>query len=65
LASGPGVFGPRTERAVRAFQGDHQIRQTGVVGQYTQGALAAALSPSTARTLLEIPVQSLDAWVPT
>ncbi|MHB8876517.1 MAG: peptidoglycan-binding protein [Myxococcaceae bacterium] len=39
MATGPGVFGPRTERAVKAFQGDHGIRQTGVVGQYTQAAL--------------------------
>lgn len=69
-ATGPGVFGPRTERAVKAFQGDHQIRQTGVVGQYTQAALAKARpapravpapppapSPWTAPTQTDVPVQ--------
>jgi hypothetical protein len=42
-ASGPGVFGPRTEEAVRAFQKRHGLKMTGVVGTFTQAALTAAL----------------------
>lgn len=42
LATGPGVFGPRTERAVMAFQSDHGLKRSGVVGSYTQAALTRA-----------------------
>jgi N-acetylmuramoyl-L-alanine amidase len=42
-ASGPGVFGPRTADAVKAFQGRHGLRASGVVGTHTQGELAKAL----------------------
>ncbi len=57
VASGPGVFGPRTEAAVMAFQSRHNIRRTGVVADYTRNALATALrggspapAPSTSPT---------------
>ena len=32
IATGPGVFGPRTERAVKQFQAQNRIKVTGVVG---------------------------------
>ncbi|MBX5480406.1 MAG: peptidoglycan-binding protein [Myxococcaceae bacterium] len=44
VASGPGVFGPRTEKAVMAFQADHGLKRIGVVGRYTQAALEKALA---------------------
>jgi len=47
VATGPGVFGPRTEDAVRAFQKRHGLKNTGVVGSYTQAALSAAMVRTT------------------
>lgn len=44
IATGPGVFGPRTQNAVMNFQVRHGIKRTGVVGSYTQDALARALN---------------------
>ena len=37
-----GIFGPRTERAVRAFQTASQIKIDGIVGPETRGALRDA-----------------------
>lgn len=47
--TGPGIFGPRTERGLRAFQRDHkdlngrQLAVDGIYGPKTRGALRKAL----------------------
>ncbi len=40
LATGPGIYGPRTEAAVRAFQSSRGLPGTGVAGPQTLAALA-------------------------
>ncbi|HEV2861557.1 MAG TPA: peptidoglycan-binding protein [Pyrinomonadaceae bacterium] len=42
MASGPGIFGRQTENAVRQFQADHGIPQTGAMGLLTYRALRTA-----------------------
>ncbi|HEX8149248.1 MAG TPA: peptidoglycan-binding protein [Pyrinomonadaceae bacterium] len=42
VATGPGTFGRQTENAVRRFQADHGIRQTGALGPLTYRALRTA-----------------------
>ena len=42
VATGPGIFGRQTENAVRQFQADHGIRQTGALGPLTYRALRTA-----------------------
>lgn len=39
LATGPGVYGPRTQAAVRAFQKAYGLPATGVAGAHTLAAL--------------------------
>lgn len=46
LATGPGVFGPRTQAAVRAFQKAYGLPVTGVAGAHTLAALNS-FAPST------------------
>jgi peptidoglycan hydrolase-like protein with peptidoglycan-binding domain len=41
VTSGPGVFGPRTEQGVRAFQRSVGLAETGVAGATTLSALAS------------------------
>lgn len=42
VATGPGIFGHQTENALRRFQADHDIRQTGALGPQTYRALRTA-----------------------
>jgi spore coat assembly protein SafA len=42
IGTGPGTYGPRTEAAVKRFQSDNNIQQTGVVGPQTAAALKTA-----------------------
>lgn len=43
MSTGPGIYGPRTEAAVRAFQKKHHLKATGVYDAATAKALAAAV----------------------
>lgn len=43
MNTGPGIFGPRTERALRACQRDHGLVADGIYGPKTQAALRRAL----------------------
>jgi peptidoglycan hydrolase-like protein with peptidoglycan-binding domain len=42
VATGPGLFGRQTEAALKQFQSDHGIRQTGALGPQTYRALRTA-----------------------
>ena len=42
--TGPGIFGPRTEAAVRNFQRDHNLVADGIYGPRTRAALRRALN---------------------
>jgi N-acetylmuramoyl-L-alanine amidase len=42
VATGPGVYGPRTEAGVRRFQASVGLPVTGIAGPETQAALASA-----------------------
>ncbi len=42
VASGRGVFGPQTEAALKAFQADNGVQQTGILGATTFQALRRA-----------------------
>lgn len=42
--TGPGIFGPRTEAALKAFQRAYGVESTGYYGPKTQAALTKALS---------------------
>lgn len=44
LATGPGIFGPHTESALKAFQGSHGLPRTGVYNAATRAALAKAVA---------------------
>lgn len=42
VRTGPGIFGRQTEAALKRFQAEHDIRQTGVLGPTTYAALRRA-----------------------
>jgi N-acetylmuramoyl-L-alanine amidase len=43
VATGPGIFGPKTEAAVKKFQADHKLPTTGFYGDLTHAALKKEL----------------------
>jgi peptidoglycan hydrolase-like protein with peptidoglycan-binding domain len=43
INTGPGIFGPKTEAAVKRFQAEHHVPTTGYFGPQTRRALAQAL----------------------
>ncbi|HEX8701549.1 MAG TPA: peptidoglycan-binding protein [Myxococcaceae bacterium] len=43
VQTGPGIFGPQTEAAVKRFQGAHGVPQTGYFGPMTRAAMNQAL----------------------
>lgn len=55
-----GVFGPVTERGVRAFQAQAGLEQDGVVGPITWGRLAGSIEPAAADPQPSILPQSLQ-----
>lgn len=59
FATGPGVFGPRTDRAVRRFQSDRGLLDDGVVDAAAWQRLRAALAR------LDAPTASGDGSAPT
>ncbi len=50
MNTGPGVFGPRTEAALKAFQGANGVPATGYYGPLTRAALTRALGGGAAPT---------------
>lgn len=44
--TGPGIFGPATEAAVKSFQSKHGITASGIFGTNTRAAMAKALTGS-------------------
>jgi peptidoglycan hydrolase-like protein with peptidoglycan-binding domain len=61
VATGPGVFGPRTENAVRAFQAREGIEVTGMVGPQTWAALLGdGFSPARSETTVTEVPRTLD-----
>jgi peptidoglycan hydrolase-like protein with peptidoglycan-binding domain len=61
VATGPGVFGPRTEHAVRAFQEREGLPVTGMVGPQTWAALLGdGFSPPRSETTVTEQPRTLD-----
>jgi N-acetylmuramoyl-L-alanine amidase len=44
VTTGPGIFGPKTEAAVKKFQADHKLPTTGFYGDLTHAALKKELA---------------------
>jgi N-acetylmuramoyl-L-alanine amidase len=44
VATGPGIYGPKTEAAVKKFQADHKVPTTGFYGELTHAALKKELA---------------------
>jgi murein L,D-transpeptidase YcbB/YkuD len=44
VATGPGIYGPKTEAAVKKFQADHKVPTTGFYGELTHAALKRELA---------------------
>lgn len=55
---GPGVFGPRTEASVRAFQASARITVDGEAGPQTEAALESAMARGGSQTSSETPAKS-------
>jgi peptidoglycan hydrolase-like protein with peptidoglycan-binding domain len=53
MSSGPGLFGPQTEAALRAFQSAKGVPSTGYYGEMSRAALGKALGP-------QLPVPQVD-----
>lgn len=58
VRTGPGIFGPRTEAALKRFQAESGITQTGIFGVMTYRALQKAESGRTERV---VPGQTVPA----
>lgn len=61
LDTGPGIFGPRTERAVVAFQGASGLPTTGFFGPMSRAAMAKALGGGGAQASTSSEGQAGDA----
>jgi peptidoglycan hydrolase-like protein with peptidoglycan-binding domain len=53
-----GIFGAKTEEAVKSFQRDHDLKPDGIVGSATWSALDAAIGPPV--DLFTVTIQHLD-----
>jgi len=67
--TGPGIFGPQTEAALKKFQREHQIEATGVLGPQTYRTLqtASARSPQNGDSTpsgrpVDAPITSRFGW---
>ena len=61
--TGPGIFGPRTDAALRHFQTDHKLSRDGIFGPRTFSSIQKALANKTAPT--PKPQQPSGGKVPT
>ena len=59
-----GIFGPKTERAVRAFQQKAGIQVDGIVGQQTQSAILKTRMPNSNITIRDPGASYIDAPYP-
>lgn len=57
VQTGPGVYGPRTTAAIKAFQKAHGLSQTGSYGAVTRAAMQKALAPKPAPSTPAAPLK--------